>query len=318
MMYESWVPDLKNERILVTGAGGVLGSSLLNLLQKHNVAHFAPTRRDCNLLDAERTKQLWKEYEPTMVVHLAGWVAGVQGNLSFAGQAFFENSSINLNVIEASRLAFVRKLVVAGTTAIYSDQAPLPISEHHVWNGAPHGSEAAYGHAKRAMLAQLDAYYQQYGMKFGYMICTNLYGPNDRFDEKYGHVVPSLVARFHHAVQTRQPQITIWGDGTPTRDFLFSQDAANAFLTVAAQGQGTFNTATGKAITIRQLVEVLKETSGYEGDVVWDTTKPKGQQTRSYDVGKLQELNWKPHTELRDGIAMTLHWYTKHYRTVRR
>lgn len=316
-MSERW-ESLQDERILVTGAGGVLGSAILRLLRSQDIDHLAPTRAECDLLDASAVRSTWENFKPTVVLHLAGWVAGVQGNLSFAGRAFYENTCININVIEASRLAGVRKIVAAGTTAVYSDEIALPMREADIWRGAPHGSEAAYAHSKRAMLAQLEAYHKQYGIEFGYMICTNLYGPGDRFDEKYGHVVPSLIARFERAVQSQQPEIVIWGDGTPTRDFLFSADAARAFLKVAETGQGAFNTATGSIVTIRELVEILQSVSGYRGEVVWDTTKPKGQQARSYDNSRLRHLGWAPSTKLSEGIARSFEWYQSNIGSVRR
>ena len=312
------VMDLRRERVLVTGAGGVLGLALVARLNEQGVTLSAPRRAQCDLLDAGAVRAIFDDFKPTVVLHLAGWVAGVQGNLSFAGRAFYENTCINVNVIEASRLAGVRKIVAAGTTAVYSDEIALPMREADIWRGAPHGSEAAYAHSKRAMLAQLEAYRTQYGIDFGYMICTNLYGPGDRFDEKYGHVVPSLIARFQRAAELEQPEIVIWGDGTPTRDFLFSDDAARAFLTVAEQGQGAFNTATGSTVTIRELVEVLRSVSGYRGEVVWDVTKPKGQQARSYDNSRLLQLGWAPETGLADGIAQSFEWYQRNIGSVRR
>jgi GDP-L-fucose synthase len=313
------VLDLQNERILVTGSGGVLGTAILKALQDRSVATvLAPRRAECDLLDAGAVQRVWEDFGPTLVFHLAGWVAGVQGNLSFAGKAFYENTCINVNVIEASRKVGVRKIVAAGTAAIYSDDIPLPMREDDVWRGAPHGSEGAYAHAKRAMLAQLEAYRTQYGLDFGYMIATNLYGENDRFDEKYGHVVPSLIARFHRAVAQGQREIVVWGDGSPTRDFLFSDDAAGAFLAVAEKGQGSYNTATGAVITIRDLVETLQKVSGFSGEVVWDTSKPKGQQTRSYDVSRLQSLGWSPKVGLEEGLKRTFRWYNAYETTARR
>lgn len=312
--------NLASERVLVTGSGGVLGTALLAELRLSGCGEVAaPHRRDCDLLDEAATLALWRDYRPTIVFHLAGWVAGVQGNLNNAGRAFYENSRINLNVIEASRLAGVRKIVAAGTTAVYSDAAPLPMREDDVWIGAPHGSEASYAHAKRAMLAHLQAYKTQYGLDFAYMICTNLYGENDRFDEAHGHVVPSLISRFERVGREGADHIVIWGDGSPTRDFLYARDAARAFLFAAAEGAtGAFNTATGEAMTIRQLVETLADISQYQGEVRWDTTKPLGQSRRSYDVTRLKGLGWRPEVTLREGLGRTASWYRANLEAVRR
>ncbi len=309
--------DLSAERVLVTGAGGVLGTALLSALDGRVGALRAPTRADCDLLDEAAVEAVWRDFAPTVVFHLAGRVTGVQGNISFGGQAFYENAKINLNVVEVSRRVGARKVVAAGTTAIYSDLAPIPMREDDLWLGAPHGSEGPYGHAKRAMLAQLEAYKGQYGLDFGYLICTNLYGPGDRFDEVYGHVVPSLVSRFHRAKRENLPSITIWGDGTPTRDFLFAGDAAEAFIRVAERGSGAFNTATGKSVPIRTLVETLAEVSGYEGEIVWDVTKPKGQLVRGYDVSRITALDWEARVSLAEGLKRTYDWYGANLGSVR-
>jgi GDP-L-fucose synthase len=301
---------LRDARILVTGGGGVLGSALLRVLKQAGAQTvLAPTRVDCDLLDKGAVNTLFAEASPTLVFHLAGRVSGIQGNIAFPGAAFHDNAVININVIEAARLFGCKKIVAAGTTAIYSDRAPLPMKEDDLWLGAPHGSEASYGHAKRAMLAQLDAYAQQYGLDYGYMICTNLYGPNDRFDERYGHVVPSLISRFHNAANQGLDEIVVWGDGTPTRDFLFAEDAARAFLTVAEHGSGAFNTATGGATSIRQLVETVGEVAGYTGAICWDTNKPNGQQRRAYDVSRISELGWRPTVGLAEGLRQTYDWF---------
>lgn len=309
--------NLGDERVLVTGAGGVLGTALLAALRGKVGALCAPTRADVDLLDEAAVNAAWRAFAPSVVFHLAGRVTGVQGNISFGGQAFYDNAKINLNVIEASRLAGARKIIAAGTTAIYSDLAPLPMSEADLWLGAPHGSEGPYGHAKRAMLAHLEAYKGQYGLDFGYLICTNLYGPGDRFDEVYGHVVPSLISRFHRAKTEGLPSITIWGDGAPTRDFLYAGDAAAAFIKVAEQGSGAYNTATGRSAPIRALVETLAEVSGYDGRIDWDITKPKGQLVRAYDVARLTGLGWEAQTSLAQGLRKTYDWYDANLASVR-
>lgn len=310
-------PRSAEDRILVTGSGGVLGTALLRELSDQ--PHVTGLRRaDCDLLDFNATLSFWQDLRPTVVHHLAGWVAGVQGNLNNAGRAYYENAQINLNVIEASRRVGVRKIVAAGTTAIYSDDVTLPMREQDLWVGVPHGSEGAYGYAKRGMLVQLEAYRLQYGIDYAFMICTNLYGENDRFDERFGHVVPSLVSRFERAVREGAETITIWGDGSPTRDFLYSGDAARAFRRAAEVGSGPFNTATGEAITIRQLVELLTRAFEYKGRVVWDTSKPSGQKRRAYDVANLRALDWAPQVPLEAGLARTAAWYKAHRDDARR
>jgi GDP-L-fucose synthase len=312
------IEDFSTERIIVTGAGGVLGTALGKLLSKHRCHDLLLLRRmDCDLLDKTAVETVWQEFHPSMVFHLAGRVAGIQGNLNFAGAAFYENAAINLNVIEASRRSGVHKIIAAGTTAIYPDKLEMPMREIDLWNGPPHGSEASYGHAKRAMLANLQAYQQQYGMDFVYLICTNLYGPNDRFDIHYGHVVPSLVARFFEAAREKLDCINIWGDGSPTRDFLFAGDAAEGFVLAALRGSGAYNLASGRTATIRDLAENLQKISGFSGDLRWDTSRPKGQQKRAYDVSAMHDLGWKACTELVDGLTRTYRWYSDNLGRVR-
>jgi GDP-L-fucose synthase len=298
------------KRVLITGSGGVLGTAVLSLLREQpgmTLAH--PGRRDCDLLDTAATHRYFSEFRPDLVLHLAGKVFGVQGNLDFGGQSYYENTIINLNVVEAARLAGARKVVAAGTAAIYSDIAPLPMREADLWLGAPHGSEGPYGHAKRGMLAQLEAYKTQYGLDFAYLILTNLYGPNDKFDEIYGHVVPSLISRFCRAVNAATPKVTCWGDGSPTRDFLYAEDAANAFLVAAAQGNGAMNVATGQSVPIRTLVDTIVRHTGFAGEVEWDVTKPLGQKERSYDINRITSSGWKPNYSLDQGIKATVDWF---------
>ncbi|MBN8944224.1 MAG: NAD-dependent epimerase/dehydratase family protein [Rhizobiales bacterium] len=315
-------PDWSRERVLVTGAGGVLGTALVSELSGGaGVAPdrlFALHRADCDLLDTVATKQLLRDINPSLVFHLAGQVSGIQGNISFAGEAYYKNALINLNVIEAARGSGARKVVAAGTAAIYPDGLAMPMKERDIRNGAPHGSEAAYASAKLGMLAQLEAYQKQYGMQFAYLICTNLFGPNDRFDEEYGHVVPSLISRFHRAVTSGAKSISIWGDGTPTRDFLYAGDAARAFVAAAERFEGAANAATGSSVPIRKLVETIADVSGFQGEIVWDSSKPNGQLVRSYSVERLFSIGWRPATTLREGVDMTYQWYSGNQGNIRR
>jgi len=298
------------ERVIVTGAGGVLGHALVALLQVLKPSALcAPTRAQCDLLDADATGALFAEFQPTIVMHLAGRVWGVQGNMTFSGVAYRDNTIINLNVVEAARRVGVRKFVAAGTVAVYPDGINRAITEEDIWQGPPHGSEAAYAHAKRGMLAQLQSYAQQWGMDYAYLLYTNLFGCHDRFDEQFGHVVPSLVSRFHRLKREGASEIVVWGDGSPTRDFLFAVDAASATIACAEKMSGPVNIATGQSITIRELVETLQRVSGFSGTVVWDTSKPLGQLTRRYDTRRLNSIGWKPSFTLEQGLQATWDWF---------
>ena len=311
--------DWASQRVLITGAGGVLGRAVMRALEAAGPAAIAaPARRDCDFTNWDETRAYVAGFQPSLVLHLAARVAGVQGNMSFSGEAYRDNASINLNVIEASRLAGVRKIVAAGTVAIYPTKPGHALSEADIWAGPPHGSESAYAHAKLGMLAQLQAYQQQWGLDYAFLVFTNLFGPDDRFDEAYGHVVPSLVSRFHRLAREDAAEAVVWGDGTPTRDFLFSADAAEATLRCAAELEGPVNVASGQSLPIRDMVEALRDVSGFRGKLMWDSSKPNGQMMRAYDVGKLFAIGWRPRHSLTEGLRATYSWYAANVAGVRR
>jgi GDP-L-fucose synthase len=243
-----------------------------------------------------------------VVFHLAARVAGIGGNLAAPGEFFYENLVINTNVIEAARRAGAGKVVAVGTAAIYSDLVALPMSEDDLWLGPPHHSEAPYGHAKRAMLAHLEAYRQQYGLDFAYCILTNTFGPHDTFDEQRGHVMPSLISKFHRAAN-EGGAVTVWGTGAPTRDFLYVKDAARAIRLAGVGHSGPINVASGAAVSIRDVVEVIGTVSGHAGEVRWDASKPDGQPARGYDVSRLRALGFQPAYDLVAAVAETYAWY---------
>lgn len=313
------MPNLTaSNRILVTGATGLVGHALIDELRANGcVDVFAPSRQDCDLCDQKAVENLMATIRPTVVYHLAARVAGIMGNINNAAGAYVDNIRINTNVIDAAYKAGVSKIVAMGTTATYSDMAPLPMQEEDIWLGPPHESEAAYGHAKRAMLAQLQAYNKQYGLKYAYCISTNLYGPGDKFDEQNGHVLPSLISKFHRAM-TNGGSVTVWGDGSPQRDFLFSQDAAKALCLIAEKGEGAINLATGIYVSIRDLVYLLADVVGFDGEIVWDKEKPNGQMLRQYSTEKLKSLDFQPNYSLREGLEKTYEWFVGNLESVRR
>lgn len=305
------------ERVLITGVSGVIGRALSSELERAGYTVLGAGRAEADLRDATQARALIDQTGPDLVVHLAGRVHGLMGNIHSQGAAFYDNIQINTNVVEASRLAGVRKVVAMGSTAVYSDIVPLPMKESDLWLGPPHGSEHGYAHAKRAMVAQLQAYRDQYGMDYAFVVSTNLYGPGDRFDEAHGHVLPSLVSKFHRAVMQGDP-VEVWGTGTPTRDFVYSADAAVALRMILEQYTGTINLATGTSVTIREAVEILRRASGYEGPIQWDAGKPDGQHARAYDVSRLTELGWSPATSLEAGLTATYRWYADNHDAARR
>jgi GDP-L-fucose synthase len=301
--------------IVVTGAGGVLGKALAEELGRGSEPVHLLSRDDADLLDTDRTIAAFKALKPRIVYHLAGRVHGLGGNARFPADVFRDNVRINTNVIEAAALGGCEKIVAVSTVAIYNTDAPKPVRETWIWEGEPHGGERAYGHAKRAMLAMLQAYRDQYGLAFAYPIMTNLYGPQDRFDPVYGHVIPSLVTKFHRNSRDRTP-IEIWGTGVAERDFLFASDAARALMLIADRHEGPINVATGEAVPIRTAVDLLQQHTGLT-DISWDASKPNGELRRRYDVSTLAALGFRPEVSLAEGLARTYDWYAAAYPDVR-
>lgn len=310
--------DPPRRRALVTGATGLVGTALVSALRaggRYTVV--ALSRADADLRDRDAALRAFQAARPDIVFHLAARAAGLGGNLAEPAKMLYENLLINSTVIEAARSAGARKVVAAGSTAVYSDIVALPMKEEDLWLGPPHGSEAAYGHAKRMMLAQLEAYQAQYGLDFAYGVLTNTFGPNDRFDEKHGHVLPSLISKFHRAAAAGEP-VLVWGTGSPRRDFLYSKDAAKALLLLAERWTGPINLASGRTLSIAELVDVIRRVTGFKGRIEWDRSKPNGQEQRDYALDKLKGLGFAPDFSLEAGVRETYEWYVRHLSAARR
>lgn len=303
-------------RIIVTGATGVVGQALMKCLSAREEDALALRgRRDVNLENLDETVRFFEQQKPEMVYHLAGAVFGLGGNRSFPGDAFRRNVLINTHVIEACRRAGVKKVVAMGSAAMYADRDPPYFCEEDLMTGLPHGSELAYGFAKRAMLIQLESYKKQFDLQFAFAVATNMYGPHDRFDPVYGHVIPSLIVKFASA--GAEQEVELWGDGSPTRDFLFALDAAEALILLMEKGEGTYNVATGKSVAISELVACLQEL--FPGrKLFWNTSMPSGQRERRYSVSRLASLDFQPKFELQDGLRRTVDWYLSNQDILRR
>lgn len=301
--------------IVVTGGSGVLGSALVAALRHDGQQVEVIDSARIDLRDRERTIELIEHLNPDAIYHLAAKVFGLGGNTRFPAEMFADNVRINMNVIDGAQRAGCGKIIAVSTVATYSSHVPRPVTEDTIWDGPPHRSEAAYGHAKRAMLAQLEAYAAQYGLRFAYPIMTNIYGPHDRFDPEHGHVVPSLIAKFHRAA-THGGGVDIWGTGIAERDFIFADDAADALILIGARLEGAVNVATGHVCPIRQVVDILSAHTGVV-DIRWDETKPNGQLERSYNIDRLASLGFRPKTTIEQGLVRTMDWYTENYPNVR-
>ncbi|OYZ20735.1 MAG: hypothetical protein B7Y39_10210 [Bdellovibrio sp. 28-41-41] len=300
---------LKNSRILVTGADGLVGKNLIHYLLTSGYTNvISIARSDCDLADFTQVKDNFEKHLPEYVFHLAAKVYGIGGNLKFQGTIFYENTLMNTYVIEAARVFGVKKILCMGTIAAYPDPKKEPVSEVDLWEGPPHASEASYGHAKRGMLAQLQAYSQSFNMDYSYVLSTNLYGPYDKFDAAYGHVLPSLISKFFEGKKTGK-DIIIWGDGSAARDFLYSVDAAVALVKIMDTRSGPINLGTGQKTFIRDAVQYLSDHVGVSSQVKWDTSKPNGRKYYELDIRNLSEIGFKPSFTFKQGLLATYDWY---------
>lgn len=303
--------DWKNSRIIVTGSGGLVGSAFVEYLAgKGTKAVLAPRSFELDLTDLAATKKAFIDFKPDYVFHFAGLVYGIGGNMAHKGASFLNNTLINTHTVEASRLAGAKKIIAMGSGCVYAyppQRQPMLIED--IWNGLPHPSEDSYAQSKRAMLAQLTAYREEYGTEFAFVISGNLYGPRDHFDTVKGHVVPSLVKKFYDAQQSGGT-VSIWGNGSARRDFLYVRDVCDAVGLIAEKISGPVNMGSGTVISIRDIVEGLCAVTGIpESRIVWDATKPNGQEYRSYDLSALQATGFKAQTSLLQGLKETFAWY---------
>jgi len=309
----------RDDRILITGAGGLAGKNLLEHLQAQGFAQVSGlTSQDCDLTDLRATTACFEQKKPDHVFHMAGHVFGIMGNMKNQAAAYLNNTLINTHVIEASQRVAVKKIVAMGTVAMYPDPLPSnPLREETIWQGAPHHSEHGYAHAKRGMLAMLEAYRESYGMAYALAFSTNLYGPHDRFNIETGHVIPSLIRKFHEA-KINNGTVTVWGDGSGQRDFLYIKDAAAALQLILEKMDGMVNLATGQTYKIREAVEILAAHTGLQDRIVWDAGKPNGQIVRAYDVSKLTAAGFTCRYSLAQGLTETYDWYAANAATARK
>lgn len=296
----------------MTGAEGLVGSALMEELRDQGYENLSLlSRRFCDLTNLEQTISFFEKVHPQVVFHNAAAVYGIGGNQKHRGRVFLENVLINTNVIEASRLCKAKKVIAMGTVAAYPTPRTFPVKEDQIWEGPPHGSESSYGHAKRAMLAQLLAYKESYDLDFSYVISTNLYGKHDKFDPLYGHVIPSLIYKFHQA-KKRGEEVVIWGDGTAARDFLYSKDMARALILIMNRFSGVLNVGTGERTKIKDVVEVLTQYHSMEDQVKWDRSKPNGRDYYEIDLSRINSLGYKAQFSIELGLKETLDWFASH------
>jgi GDP-L-fucose synthase len=305
--------QLTTKRITVTGGAGFLGAYVVRKLKESGCENiFVPKRSDYDLVNNEAVKKLYRDAAPDIVIHLAARVGGIGANEQNPGKFFYENLMMGVQMMEQGRLAGVEKFVAIGTICAYPKFVPVPFKEEELWNGYPEETNAPYGLAKKMLLVQAQAYRQQYGFNAIYLLPVNLYGPGDNFDPKSSHVIPALVKKCIDANRLGSKKIVVWGTGKPTREFIYVEDAAEAIvLATERYNKGEpVNIGSGIEISVKDLVGLIVELTGFEGQVVWDTSKPDGQPRRRLDISRAErEFGFKAKTKFREGLRKTIDWY---------
>ncbi|HET8892597.1 MAG TPA: GDP-L-fucose synthase [Gaiellaceae bacterium] len=295
-------------RVLVTGGGGFLGSHLVERLETDGHDVFVPRRCDYDLTRYADAERLFADASPELVFHLAAEVGGIGANQANPGRYWFGNLMMGAHVLEQARIHGTRKLVMLGTICEYPKFTPVPFSEDDLWNGYPEETNAPYGIAKKALLVGAQSYRDQYGTNAIHLLPVNLYGPRDNFHPTNAHVIPDLIRKMHENPE----RIVLWGDGTPTREFLYVEDCVEGLVLAAERYDGAepVNLGTGIEISVRELAETVAELSGFEGEIEWDPSRPNGQPRRRLDVSRAEELfGFRASTSFRDGLARTIEWY---------
>jgi GDP-L-fucose synthase len=299
-------------RVLVTGGAGFLGSHVVDRLRADGADVVVPRRSEYDLTEAADVERLFADAQPELVIHLAAEVGGIGANRENPGRYWYANLVMGAHVLEQSRLAGTDKLVLMGTICAYPKFAPVPFHENELWNGYPEETNAPYGIAKKTLLVGAQGYRHQYGTNAIYLLPVNLYGPRDNFDLETSHVIPALIRKMIDAQERGDDEIVLWGDGSPTREFLYVDDCAEAIVLAAQRydGEEPVNLGTGEEISIRELAELIGELTGFSGRITWDTTKPNGQPRRKLDVTAAEELfGFRAGTALREGLQRTIEWY---------
>lgn len=310
--------ELAGARVLVTGGAGFLGRRVRAVLEDRGAAEIlTPRRREVDLTDQAATHAYLDRTRPDVVLHLAAEVGGIGANRANPGRYFYANMAMGLHAIEASRRAGVRRFVQVGTVCAYPKHTPVPFSEDALWDGYPEETNAPYGVAKKALLVMLQGYRAQYGFDGVYVLPVNLYGPEDNFDLETSHVIPALIRKFVAARDAGAPSVEVWGTGAASREFLYVDDAARGIVLAAERLEDSepVNLGAGQEIRIRDLVDLIAKLTGYEGDVVWDTSRPDGQPRRMLDTSRARErLGFEAQVGFEEGLRRTIAWWEAHGR----
>ncbi|HEX6579979.1 MAG TPA: GDP-L-fucose synthase [Actinomycetota bacterium] len=298
--------------VAVPGGSGFLGSEVVQRLEAAGASVFAPRSRDYDLTMEDRVRAMYEDARPDIVIHLAARVGGIGANQRSPGTFFYDNLQMGALLIEHARRWGLEKFVCVGTVCSYPKFATVPFREDDLWSGYPEETNAPYGIAKKALLVQLQAYRQEFGMRGIYLIPVNLYGPRDNFDLESSHVIPALIRKCVEAEERGDDVIEVWGSGRPTREFLYVEDAADGIVAAAERYEGAepVNLGTGREISIRDLATLIAERTGFRGSFAWNATKPDGQPRRALDVSRARdEFDWTARIPFEEGLDATISWY---------
>jgi len=303
----------EKKKVTITGGAGFLGSYVIKKLEERGCRSiFVPRSKNYDLVSYEACKKVYRDSSPDIVIHLAAQVGGIGANRGNPGKFFYENLMMGVQMMDLGRQAGVEKFVAIGTICAYPKFTPVPFKEEDLWNGYPEETNAPYGLAKKMLLVQAQAYRQQYGFNAIYLLPVNLYGPGDNFDPQSSHVIPALIKKCVDAIKNNDKEITVWGTGNPTREFLYVEDAAEGILLASERYNkpDPVNLGAGFEISIKDLVTLIVKLTGFKGRILWDKTMPDGQPKRMLDTSRAErEFGFRAKTDFEKGLKKTIDWY---------
>ena len=303
----------KNRRVCVTGGAGFLGSFVLEALKQRGAAEvYVPRIEEYDLVNPADIQRMYDTARPDLVIHLAALAGGIGANRARPADFFYINLMMGVQLMHEAWKRGVEKFVAIGTVCAYPKFTPIPFREETLWDGYPEETNAPYGLAKKMLLVQAQAYREQYGFNAIYLLPVNLYGPRDNFDLQTSHVIPALIRKCIEAQARGDKEVVLWGDGSPTREFLYAGDAADGILTAAEffNGSEPVNLGSGQEISIKNLAEMIARLTGFQGKLVWDTTQPNGQPRRALDTSRAEKFfGWRAGTSFEEGLKQTIAWY---------